>query len=364
VYVASNQFLVTGNEVINYAVANRVRYQFNDLTYAYAVVTAVAYDGTNTQVTILPDSIGFNNTVINVAWSALVIQNFTVDAGAVGYTSALTYSGANVGAQLQSLATLTANWNRTYTTAGTAPAYTVTSNVALGSYANLCLNIKLHAASAGVPATINVNGLGAIPLKQYDNTGNTVDPFIGTGMMTTVMYDGANMVITSPLPVVPSGSIVAFAANTVPVGWLVCDGSAQSTTTYPSLFAYIGYTFGGSGTSFNLPNLLGRFIRGFDSGGTVDPSRAFGSTQAGSMATHVHGFGWENGDNQGYFTQQSHTYPMYGCNSYINWNGSGGGIGGGGTSNPMTLTLTTSNQLEIQGETRPTNVALLYCIKT
>jgi microcystin-dependent protein len=44
------------------------------------------------------------------------------------------------------------------------------------------------------------------------------------------------------------------------VGWLRCDGRSLDTTTYSSLFAVIGYSFGGSGNSFNLPDPAGRVL--------------------------------------------------------------------------------------------------------
>ena len=51
---------------------------------------------------------------------------------------------------------------------------------------------------------------------------------------------------------------------------MLCDGSSQSTATYPALFAAIGYTYGGSGATFNLPDLRGRVIAGVDNmGGTA-----------------------------------------------------------------------------------------------
>lgn len=43
-------------------------------------------------------------------------------------------------------------------------------------------------------------------------------------------------------------------------GWLLCDGRELSTTEYPELFQVIGYSFGGHGTIFNLPNLFGRVM--------------------------------------------------------------------------------------------------------
>lgn len=69
----------------------------------------------------------------------------------------------------------------------------------------------------------------------------------------------------------PVGVVQAFAGSTTPDGWLLCDGSAVSRTTYAALFEAIGTTYGsGDGsTTFNLPNLTDKFIQGNSTSGTA-----------------------------------------------------------------------------------------------
>lgn len=69
---------------------------------------------------------------------------------------------------------------------------------------------------------------------------------------------------------IPIGVVQAFAGNTVPDGWLLCDGSAVSRTDYADLYSVIGDTYGnGDGsTTFNLPNLVDKFIEGSATAGT------------------------------------------------------------------------------------------------
>ena len=69
---------------------------------------------------------------------------------------------------------------------------------------------------------------------------------------------------------VPTGGIVEYAGATAPNGWLLCDGSAISRTTYADLFEVIGTTFGeGDGsTTFNLPNRKNKTGVGVDSSST------------------------------------------------------------------------------------------------
>lgn len=69
----------------------------------------------------------------------------------------------------------------------------------------------------------------------------------------------------------PVGSVTAFAGSTTPTGWLLCDGSAVSRTDYADLYAVIGDTYGdGDGsTTFNVPDLVDKFIEGSATSGTV-----------------------------------------------------------------------------------------------
>lgn len=79
----------------------------------------------------------------------------------------------------------------------------------------------------------------------------------------------------------PAGIVMPFAGSVAPDGWLLCDGSAVSRSTYSDLFEVIGTTYGdGDGsTTFNVPDLSGRVVIG------VSESHALGST--GGEASHV-----------------------------------------------------------------------------
>jgi len=79
---------------------------------------------------------------------------------------------------------------------------------------------------------------------------------------------------TAPLPTnsgpsspgVPAGTLLDYAGPVAPSGYLLCDGSSYSTTTYSGLFNAISYTWGGTGSSFNVPDLRGRTTIGAGSG--------------------------------------------------------------------------------------------------
>lgn len=108
---------------------------------------------------------------------------------------------------------------------------------------------------------------------------------------------------------IPAGTVIQSAAINVPTGWLNCDGTPISTTSYPDLFAAIAYTYGGSDASFNLPDLRGRACVGAGAGAGLT-NRALGSTggsethtlTSGQMPSHNHSIAdpghthtWNNG---------------------------------------------------------------------
>jgi len=133
------------------------------------------------------------------------------------------------------------------------------------------------------------------------------------------------------------GEVAAFARNTAPAGWIACSGQAVSRTTYSRLFAAIGTTFGaGDGsTTFTLPDLRGEFIRGWDNGRNIDTGRTLGSYQADDFKSHTHGYKVD---------------------------GSGQSGSGGYGANPAGG-INATTQATGGTETRPRNIALLYCIK-
>lgn len=171
----------------------------------------------------------------------------------------------------------------------------------------------------------------------------------------------------------PAGAVVHFARNSAPTGWLKANGAAISRTAYADLFAAIGTTFGaGDGfNTFNLPDLRGEFVRGWDDARGVDSGRAFGTAQGDRMEDHFHGFGHFLSTSSGSLADDAYF-------SRRNWSAASETLTGQRISgNTQTLDTTpvsggqagdigTSRQVEITAnntETRPRNVALLACIK-
>ncbi len=170
------------------------------------------------------------------------------------------------------------------------------------------------------------------------------------------------MPITKQNSSASAGDVKPWLGTSAPAGWLKCNGAAVSRSLYAALYNVIGTTYGaGDGsTTFNLPDFRGEFIRGLDDGRGVDASRALGSAQAESFASHNH-------------TGTSDTHAGHSHGSPIN-NGSGGtgGLGAYTTGAAAYFASTNtagahSHALTINNtggtETRPRNQAALYVIK-
>jgi microcystin-dependent protein len=160
---------------------------------------------------------------------------------------------------------------------------------------------------------------------------------------------------------IPAGTIMHHGGSSAPSGFLICDGSTVLTTSYPDLFAAIGYTYGGGGTEFALPNLLGEFIRGWDRGRGIDSGRNLGSVQSDNVRFLEH-YHVMPGDDQLTFAGNSANWPnrSLGGFPYDARSVYGGGAQMWLTGNAVDIN---GNNVTNGGETRPRNVALLPIIK-
>ena len=196
---------------------------------------------------------------------------------------------------------------------------------------------------------------------------SNTDIFMGwNGVNFTASQDttdfGANWPINITGSAGPIGHVAAYAGNVVPLGYLECNGAAVSRTTYVNLFGVCGilYGAGDSTTTFNLPDLRGYFVRGWDDNAGVDVGRVLGSTQA---------------DLVGPVTDPGHTHTDAGHDHSVLPTNSVAGFEIGASAifqNTASATTGTgnadiqSNTTGITGgaETRPKNVAMMYIIKT
>lgn len=129
-------------------------------------------------------------------------------------------------------------------------------------------------------------------------TGNLV---LSTGNMTLTAGNFTMTDTSKTHSLIPAGCVQWYAGSSAPSGWLECDGSAISRTTYAALFAAIGTAFGvGDGsTTFNLPDQARRTLVGKGGAGTATLANTIGSTGGaethtlvtGEMPAHTHSYG-------------------------------------------------------------------------
>ena len=228
---------------------------------------------------------------------------------------------------------------------------------------NLGLATKASPTFSGTVTSggdIVMSGTGSLQLP----TGTTAQrPTPATGDIrfntTLTQFEGYNGSAWGEIANgVPAGSVFSFATTTVPTGYLECNGAAVSRSTYASLFSAISTTWGvGDGSStFNLPDLRGQFVRGWDNSAGVDSGRSFASSQSDQNKSHNHSIN-DSGHN--------HTAG--------NWGGSFGGSSGvtvfrsdqSGTNSSIIQSATTGISIQNDGgtEVRVKNYALMYVIK-
>lgn len=181
--------------------------------------------------------------------------------------------------------------------------------------------------------------MGAYTKKTYVN--DTTPALSATNLNSTEQgaYDAHQEIANYASAMV--GVIMYFPWTSAPTGWVACDGSQLSTSTYSALYAVIGTTFGSGSGTFAVPDLRGRFIRGWDNGVGRDSGRTFGSVQADDVSYHCHSFTDQN------FTGNQ-TEPV---------------ASGLGSPYNSTTTTDTTSTVPTSGDSHPKNVAMLACIK-
>ena len=153
--------------------------------------------------------------------------------------------------------------------------------------------LALGGALTGTTATFS----GAISSVSPTFTGTPTAPTAAQGTDTTQIATTAFVLANGS----PTGSLTMWTTNTAPSGWLICDGTSVLASTYAALFAVIGYTFGGSGGSFTLPDYRNRFPVGagdsYVIGGTGGSKDAIvvSHTHSVSDPGHVHNTGFTVG---------------------------------------------------------------------
>jgi microcystin-dependent protein len=185
----------------------------------------------------------------------------------------------------------------------------------------------------------------------------------GDGAVTSAKLD-----TTAINLIMPSGSVIAYAGASAPTGYLLCDGTSYATSAYPTLFASIGYAYGGSGANFNVPDTRGIFLRGAGTqtiGGSTY-SATLGTEQNDQTGTHTHNEGTLTANinhNSGQiFGEEVNTPSAYTANLSITVTGVTTSVSQ--TQGIKVQGATATNNAITSNETRPANVGINYIIKT
>lgn len=197
----------------------------------------------------------------------------------------------------------------------------------------------------------------------FDTNGNLQALPIVSGGIT-----GPQGVQGPPGQGAPIGTLAPWAGNAAPTGWLLAHGQAVSRTVYADLFAVLGVTYGaGDGaTTFNLPDLRGRFALGRDnmggsaanrvtSGVSGVPSTTLGGTGGDErLQQHAHGVNDPQHGHSVAITDPGHDHTSDGSIPITG----GTGFGGSGTGQPGGVILTNTTGITAAANPAATNISI------
>lgn len=309
-------------------------------------------------------------------WSLLAASNANADTD-VNWAEGQAPSTVNNSARfmMQRIRELLSDLGGIVGAGGSANVLTVTSESAVSSYIDgIRVAFRGTIDNTGA-ATLNVNAVGAKPVIKFTWEGEKtlVGGEIQAGCIYEVIYSSAlngasgAWLLLNPTPFqetqqIAAGLMLPSASSTVPSGWLECNGSAISRTTYAALFAAIGTSWGaGDGsTTFNIPDTRGEFVRGWDHGKGTDTGRSFASSQLDAIQNITGGF-------------SSRRTTAVAPEDLADWSGAfyDNGLGGsdlgldvGGAILRRLTGFDASRVVRTATETRARNIAAMYVIKT
>lgn len=152
--------------------------------------------------------------------------------------------------------------------AGSTDAYAITLSPAISAYTvGQAITFKAATRNTGA-STLNINSVGAQAIvKDVSTALDTGD--IKAGQMVTVVWDGTNFQMVTTNGPTPTGAVLPFAGRTSPAGYLLCDGTAVSRTTYAALFAVTSPTVGVITITIATPGVATLVAHGLATGDSV-----------------------------------------------------------------------------------------------
>ena len=243
-------------------------------------------------------------------------------------------------------------------------AYSLQVLTAGGSQVSYSPNVQT-AASSSVTIIAGVQLLGGGPLTSDVTLDFDPDSPAFTGAPTApTQPQGTNNTTIATTAFVMNananiGQVSPFASSSVPAAWIECDGSALDRTEFNDLFAIIGITYGpGNGTTtFNIPDMRGIIIRGWDHGKGTDVGRVIGTDQDEDVGPHNHFIANIDSISGTDDNLDDENYTAY----RNTWGSNDPAYALRGSATAATKGLTSEGD---GTETRMANLAMMYCIKT
>ena len=203
---------------------------------------------------------------------------------------------------------------------------------------------------------------GLVKIGDGSTAWDTLDYYVDIGTAGQVLTsNGEGSAPSMQSRGVPSGAIQSCGMESAPSGWLECDGSNVNRSTYSDLWDAIGTNYGeGNGsTTFTLPDMRGKFLRGWDDSQGNDPDAAGRTAQS---------TGGQSGDNVGSVQADAFQGHTFNIDRRAVYDISGGSVGKHQDSSPTNPSEIISDGINGEprttSETRPKNVSVMYIIKT
>ena len=359
---------LTGNQIVDYGVGAGYWFVYNNTTGAYTVtfragaldagvaVTQGAFsilrsDGANMRIAFTATS----GTVTSVATGTGLTGGPITTTGTVALANTAVIPGTYGGALNKTIG-ITVDAQGRITNAGDGDIAIPLTQVTAFSSATLRGQMT---DETGTGLAVFATG----PTLSSPVVGTQAPSNNSTLAASTAYVEAAVAAIVA----VPTGAIIPYGGSAAPSSWVLCDATLYATAAQPALFAVIGYTYGGAGLNFNVPDLRGRVVAGVDGGaGRLGSGPTGGITGAATLAA----VGGEQSHVQTTAEMVAHTHPIppdpnVGAlqNSY---NG-GGGVSGGGNamqSTGYTTTVTSSTGSGTAANIVQPTIVLNYIIKT
>lgn len=356
--------VLTGARIVEYGTNAGYWFVWNNTSGAYTVTARVNSLDTGVVVTQSTFSIlRSNGSNMEVAFTA---TNGTV-------TSVGTTAGELTGGPITTTGTLglanTAVTPGAYGSASQTLTATVDAKGRLTALAATAISILVSQIQTFTSAALRAlcsdpTGTGSLvfatsPTLVTASLGNSTATTQAAGNSSTRVATTAFVgTAVAAVAAVPTASVFPYSGSSAPTGYLLCNGSAVSRTTYADLFAIIATTYGaGNGTTtFNIPDIRGRVVAGVDSGaGRLGSGSTGGITGAATLAAT----GGEQSHTLTDAEMPSHTHTF----TNIAGGGNAAASGGGAVSNSATGNTGSAGSDDPHNNVQPT-IVLNYIIKT